>query len=292
MVAILGYNHGEGKIISNTTSIITKKSNFELPKPETLKAEDSPGVGKILVGPNGPVDASAAAKVVAAGTMPNIPVSSSAKPSAPVISSAKAKPPTIPIVVEKLKISPKQCVLKCDCCFVTVNSQHQLDLHLNGEYQFNVSTKNASTSYKYGFDGSMINYSIFLGVKHRKVIHKLEKSSDPEDALKLKKALEQAEKAKSIETLTNESKSISISSKSIQCRPSISSVTSKTHPSQESHKVDALIAQDNTTDRNLPPGYVIVTSNQPGEPDTFVCKVCPHSSKDVYSVNAVSISLD
>ena len=134
--------------------------------------------------------------------------------------------------------------------------------------------------------------SISLGVKHRKVLHKLEKSSDPEDALKLKKALEQAAKAKSIEILTNESKSTSISSKSIQCGPSISSVTSKTHPSQESHQVDALTAPDNTNERNLPPGYVIVTSNQPGEPDAFVCKVCPHSSKDVFAVNAVSISLN
>ena len=65
--------------------------------------------------------------------------------------------------------------------------------------------------------------SISLGVKHRKVLHKLEKSSDPEDALKLKKALEQAAKAKSIETLTDESKSTSISSKSIQ--PTLVSTT-------------------------------------------------------------------
>ena len=120
----------------------------------------------------------------------------------------------------------------------------------------------------------------------------MEKSSDPEDALKLKKALEQAAKAKTIETSTNESKSISISSKSIQCGPSVSTVTSKIQPSQESHKVENLTSQDNATERNLPPGYVIVTSNQPEEPDTFVCKVCPHSSKDVFSVNAVSTSLD
>ena len=135
---MLGYNHGEGKIISNITPIISEKSKFELPKPESLKAEDSPGVGKILVGPNGPVDASAAAKVAAAGTMPNIPVLSSAAPPVPVTSSEKAKPTTTPILVEKLKKSPKQCVLRCDCCFVTVNSQHQLDLHLNGEYHLNV----------------------------------------------------------------------------------------------------------------------------------------------------------
>ena len=137
MVSILSYNHGEGKIISNITPIVTEKSNLELMKPDNIKAEDSPGVGKILVGPNGPVDANAAAKVAAAGTMPNIPVTTSAAPSVPVTSSIKVKPPTIPSLDEKVKKSPKQCVLRCDICFVTVNSQHQLDLHLNGEYQFN-----------------------------------------------------------------------------------------------------------------------------------------------------------
>ena len=139
VVAVLGYNHGEGKIISNITPIISEKSNLGLLKPENhIKAEDSPGVGKILVGPNGPVDASAAAKVAAAGTMPNIPVPTPAAISAPVTSSIKVMPPTIPSLNEKLKKSPKQCVLRCDCCFVTVNSQHQLDLHLNGEYQLNI----------------------------------------------------------------------------------------------------------------------------------------------------------
>ena len=138
VIPTLSYNHGEGIIISNITPIISEKSNLELMKFENIKAEDSPGVGKILVGPNGPVDASAAAKVAAAGTMPNIPVPTSAKSSAPVISSEKAKAPTTPILVAKLKTSAKQCVLRCDCCFVTVNSQHQLDLHLNGEYHLNV----------------------------------------------------------------------------------------------------------------------------------------------------------
>ena len=96
----------------------------------------------------------------------------------------------------------------------------------------------------------------------------------------------------SLESSTSEFKSTSINSKSIQCGSSASFITSKAHPSQESHKVETSTTPDNPTERNLPPGYVVVTSNQPGEPDTFVCKVCPHSSKDVYSVNAVSISLD
>ena len=126
-----------------------------------------------------------------------------------------------------------------------------------------------------------------LGVKHRKVIHKLEKSSDPEDALKLKVALEQAARTKSIETTTNESKASSINSKGIQCGTS-ASVTLTVPTSPESQKMEALNAPDNKADKNLPPGYVVVTSSQPGELDTFVCKVCQHSSKDVFSVNAVS----
>ena len=127
-----------------------------------------------------------------------------------------------------------------------------------------------------------------LGVKHRKVLHKLEKSSDPEDLLKLKKALEQAARIKSIENQTSESKSTSISSKSIQSVSLSSSVKSIVSTSQESQKIEALNASDNKIERNLPPGYVTVPSNQIGEPDTFVCKVCHHSSKDVFSVNAVS----
>ena len=134
---MINYNHGEGKIISNIKSIISEQPSIDVIIPETLKPEDCPGVGKLLVGPNGPVDANAAAKVAAAGTMPNIPVPASAAPSVPVTSSIKVKPPIIPSLDEKVKKSPKQCVLRCDCCFVTVNSQHQLDLHLNGEYQLN-----------------------------------------------------------------------------------------------------------------------------------------------------------
>ena len=137
MIPTLSYNHGEGIIISNITPIISEKSNLEQMKPENIKAEDSPGVGKILVGPNGPVDANAAAKVEAAGTMPNIPVPTSAARAVPVTSSIKVKPPTILSLDEKVKKSPKQCVLRCDICFVTVNSQHQLDLHLNGELKLN-----------------------------------------------------------------------------------------------------------------------------------------------------------
>ena len=39
--------------------------------------------------------------------------------------------------------------------------------------------------------------------------------------------------------------------------------------------------------RNLPPGYVIIPGNVAGQPETFVCKVCKHSSRNVFSVNAV-----
>ena len=112
---------------------------------------------------------------------------------------------------------------------------------------------------------------MLLGVKHRKVIHKLEKSSDPEDALKLEKALEQAARTKSVEATTNESKCLSISSKGIQCGTSESVILSGP-TSPESQKIEPLNVSDNKAERNLPPGYVIITGTQPGELDTFVCK--------------------
>ena len=98
-----------------------------------MKPEDCTGVGKLLVGPNGPVDANAAAKVAAAGTMPKISLSSPVMVSTPVVASVKVKPITPKNTAEKTKNSPKQSVLRCDCCYVTVNSQNQLDLHLNGK---------------------------------------------------------------------------------------------------------------------------------------------------------------
>ena len=93
---------------------------------DIAKAEDSPGVGKLLVGPNGPVDEVAAAKVAAAGTMP--------------LHAVKVEPPVHTQKTEKSSViqqhaTPKQIVLRCECCSVTVNSQHQLDLHLNGSLQ-------------------------------------------------------------------------------------------------------------------------------------------------------------
>ena len=106
--------------------------------------------------------------------------------------------------------------------------------------------------------------------------------------LKLKKALEQAARIKSIEIPTNASKSTSIISKSIQSVALSSTVKSIVSTSQESQKIEALNESDNKIERNLPPGYVTVPSNRMGEPDTFVCKVCHHSSKDVFAVNAVS----
>ena len=130
---IITYNHGEGKIISNIKPIISEQPSIDVLIPETLKPEDCPGVGKLLVGPNGPVDANAAAKVAAAGTMPKITLTTPVIVSTPVTSIVKAKPITPKISAEKVKNSPKQSVLRCDCCYVTVNSQNQLDLHLNGK---------------------------------------------------------------------------------------------------------------------------------------------------------------
>ena len=133
---MLGYKHGEGEVINNIKPTISEKSNLDVTSTENLKAEDCPGVGKLLVGPNGPVDASAAAKVAAAGTMPNIPSTTQAvlPPSGEI--SGQAKPAAATSLSEKPKSSAKQSVLRCDCCFVTVNSQHQLDLHLNGNSYF------------------------------------------------------------------------------------------------------------------------------------------------------------
>lgn len=147
----------------------------------------------------------------------------------------------------------KQCVLRCDCCSVTVNSQHQLDLHLNG-------------------------------VKHRKVINKLSKSSNPEDAVMLKKALEQADSFKAggiKDTKIKEGESVGFPKVTHVSNPiSISTTSPQSEP-----KVEALKAASKC-ERNLPPGYVVIPSSTPGQPDTFVCKVCQHFSRDVFSVNA------
>lgn len=101
--------------------------------PDDLKPEDGPGVGKLLVGPNGPVDATAAAKVAAAGTMPNITVSTPSliDVATPVNTRLITKNHQQASTSQQQQAT-KQCVLRCDCCSVTVNSQHQLDLHLNG----------------------------------------------------------------------------------------------------------------------------------------------------------------
>ena len=92
-------------------------------RPENFEGEGGVGVGKLLVGPNGPVDANAAAKVAAAGTMPINAAKLETLSSVDVIKTPSTSNTLHP---------PRQCVLRCDCCSVTVNSQHQLDLHLNG----------------------------------------------------------------------------------------------------------------------------------------------------------------
>ena len=123
---MLGFNQGGSTISQVTKPTISDRSLSVGAAVDIAKAEDSPGVGKLLVGPNGPVDEVAAAKVVAAGTMP--------------INAVKLQPIVTPVHTQKIEKSsviqqhatPKQIVLRCDCCSVTVNSQHQLDLHLNG----------------------------------------------------------------------------------------------------------------------------------------------------------------
>ena len=123
-----------------------------------------------------------------------------------------------------------------------------------------------------------------LGVKHRKVINKLSKNSDnPENLRKLKKALDQAATFKAGETKdAKEGQPDSCIKESEGSNPMAISTTSP----QSQAKVEALKAA-NKCERNLPPGYVVISSSTPGQPDTFVCKVCQHSSRDVFSVNAV-----
>ena len=107
----------------NDRPIISDETKIMLgAKPDDFEGGAGVGVGKLLVGPNGPVDANAAAKVAAAGTMPM----NAAKPETLTSVDVTKTPSTCTLH------PPRQCVLRCDCCSVTVNSQHQLDLHLNG----------------------------------------------------------------------------------------------------------------------------------------------------------------
>ena len=134
---MLGYSKTASSIpFPSINSDASEKANILLSvTPEVLRTGDGPGVGKLLVGPNGPVDANAAAKVAAAGTMPNI---SAANSEIVPINTPKRQPP--PSHVHQ--VVTKQCVLRCDCCSISVNSQHQLDLHLNGTnnyYKLSVS---------------------------------------------------------------------------------------------------------------------------------------------------------
>ena len=101
--------------------------------------------------------------------------------------------------------------------------------------------------------------------------------------MKLKKALDQAAtcKAGGIKD-ANEEEPVCCLKETKGSNPMSISNTSP----QTQGKVEALKAA-NKCERNLPPGYVVISSNTPGQPDTFVCKVCQHSSRDVFSVNAV-----
>jgi len=61
---LLGYGQGGSVSNQNNKPTISEKPKVLLGAIEDdIKAEDGPGVGKLLVGPNGPVDATAAAKV-------------------------------------------------------------------------------------------------------------------------------------------------------------------------------------------------------------------------------------
>ena len=124
-----------------------------------------------------------------------------------------------------------------------------------------------------------------LGVKHRKVINKLSKSNDPEDALKLKKTTEQTNSLTASKPIENISKPID-SHDDLKSNITINAISSSNTSLGPQTKLEAL-SDTVKCERNLPPGYVIVPSTNPRETDTFVCKVCHHSSKDVFSVSAV-----
>lgn len=129
----------------------------------------------------------------------------------------------------------------------------------------------------------MIHY--YIGVKHRKVINKLSKSSDPDDAIKHKKALEQVANSKSEGVTEINVTQMDSGSNTVESKGSFQTTTSTTSP-QPLMKVD-VSKTPGKSERNLPPGYVIVPSNVAGQPETFMCKICQHSSRDVFSVNAV-----
>ena len=113
----------------------------------------------------------------------------------------------------------------------------------------------------------------------------MSKSNDPQDALKLQKTTEQTNSLNATAAIENISKPIDShhDSKSNITLNSISSSDTSLGPQTKLEALSGTIK----CERNLPPGYVVVPSTNPRETDTFVCKVCHHSSKDVFSVNAV-----
>ena len=129
------------------------------------------------------------------------------------------------------------------------------------------------------------HFTIVVGVKHRKVINKLSKSNDPQDALKLQKTTEQTNSLNARPPIENISKPID-SQHDLKSNITLNSISSSDTSLGPQTKLEALSGTIKC-ERNLPPGYVVVPSTNPRETDTFVCKVCHHSSKDVFSVNAV-----
>ena len=108
-------------------------------------------------------------------------------------------------------------------------------------------------------------------------------SSDPRDAVKLKKAIEQAAHLKP----GGESIIKDIKLESSSEVPKTSTPTSPSNISSQPLMAVELSKTLERNERNLPPGYMIVPSEVPSHPETFICKVCNHSSNDVFSVNAV-----
>ena len=117
------------------------------------------------------------------------------------------------------------------------------------------------------------------------MINKLSKSNDPQDALKLKKTTEQTNSLTASKPIENISKPID-SHDDLKSKITLNSISSSNTSLGPQTKLEVLSGTIKC-ERNLPPGYVIVPSTNPGGTDTFVCKVCHHSSKDVFSVNAV-----
>ena len=134
-------------------------------------------------------------------------------------------------------------------------------------------------------------------MKHRKVLNRLSKSTDPEDKIKLKRALEQTASS----TLPEEANIRATSETHTSMAPeafatstastTVTTIKCPTPPKSLAGAISKSGAENGTKQRNLPPGYVIIPSKVLGGQsvsESFYCQPCQHSSKDIISVNAVS----